>query len=131
MLFVPFEIVTPELSDQYKLYVAAPGTGAQETVTCPSPPIAVTPVGAAGFVTAAGGLLWLFPPGHPVIVNNNAAATAKPDFFMVSSKALFPEYSFRELLSTVPTTPISYRTEKCMSIEKIENGAMPFAASSI
>lgn len=50
LIFVPLAVVTPVVVDQYRLYEAAPLTAVHETVTCLVPPLALTPVGAAGMV---------------------------------------------------------------------------------
>ena len=50
LIFVPFATVTPEVVDQYKLYAVAPLTAFQMIVACFVPPVALTPLGAAGMV---------------------------------------------------------------------------------
>jgi hypothetical protein len=49
---VPVPGVTPDVVNQYRLYDVAPETADQEMVTCFVPPVAITPVGAAGTVGA-------------------------------------------------------------------------------
>jgi hypothetical protein len=51
-ILVPLASVTPVVADQYRLYDVAPLTAVQESATCLVPPVAVTPLGAAGIVAA-------------------------------------------------------------------------------